>query len=435
VSLEPGIVRNAPEEAQSNPIFSFYGDDFTGSTDALEALAVSGVPAVLFLDPPDAGQLRKFSGCRAVGIAGESRSRPPSWMRESLAPAFERLREIGAPIVQYKVCSTFDSAPETGSIGCAIEIGREVFGNQCVAVVPAAPLLQRYVVFGNLFAAGGGTIHRIDRHPSMRQHPTTPMDEGDLILHLSRQTERHIAGVNLVELRSGSFRRPADVEIAVFDGLDVNDMAQTAGLVWKHRNTPQVFVVGSSGFTYGLMDYWRAQGCLPAASTPVGTSLRSQGRLLVLAGSCSAATEVQIRSALRSGFHGIRLNPADLNASSVEMEAVIQLAAGRSVILYSALGTASRVEVADRPALSRAMGKLLRNVILASGVTRVVVAGGDTSSFAARELGITALTFSAPLARGAPLCRAQGWPGELELVLKGGQIGPPAFFEDVLAWG
>ena len=173
------------------PIFSFYGDDFTGSTDALEALAANGVAAVLFLRSPDADDLAKFRECRAIGIAGESRSRPPEWMRGTLPTVFERLREIGAPVVQYKVCSTFDSSPETGSIGCALEIGQEVFGSRPVAVAPAAPLLERYVVFGNLFAAGGDGIYRIDRHPAMREHPITPMDEGDLLLHLGRQTAGH----------------------------------------------------------------------------------------------------------------------------------------------------------------------------------------------------------------------------------------------------
>jgi 3-oxoisoapionate kinase len=80
------------------------------------------------------------------------------------------------------------------------------------------------------------------------------------------------------------------------------------------------------------------------------------------------------------------------------------------------------------------MGKLLRNVILASGVTRVVVAGGDTASHAVRELDIAALTYRAPLARGAPLCRAHGWRGNLELVLKGGQVGPEDFFQKVKLW-
>src|SRR5215475_7395882 len=101
------------------PIFSFYGDDFTGSTDALEALALNGVETVLFLRIPTNEDLKQFAACRAIGIAGDSRSRTPEWMRQNLPPVFERLRQIGAPIVQYKICSTFDSSPETGSIGCA----------------------------------------------------------------------------------------------------------------------------------------------------------------------------------------------------------------------------------------------------------------------------------------------------------------------------
>jgi uncharacterized protein YgbK (DUF1537 family) len=416
------------------PIFSFYGDDFTGSTDTLEALAVNGLPAVLFLRLPDAEDLCRFAGCRAIGIAGESRSRPPEWMRRDLPPVFERLREIGAPVVQYKVCSTFDSSPGTGSIGCAIEIGQEVFGVRCVGVAPAAPLLERYVVFGNLFAAGADGIHRIDRHPAMRAHPITPMDESDLLLHLGRQTTRRLALVNVLELRGGAFTWPENAEVVLFDGLEPADMAQAARRIWDLRVTAQTFVVGSSGLTYGMLDYWRAQGWLPdSAGSLSGSSVRGDGRLLVLAGSCSPVTERQIRTALRSGFHGIRLNPADLNAAA-EGEAVTQLKAGRNVILYSALGVGDRVAVQDQPALAASMGKLLRKVILASGVKRVVVAGGDTASHATRELGISALTFSAPLVRGAPLCRAHGWPGDLELVLKGGQIGPESFFEEVQSW-
>jgi uncharacterized protein YgbK (DUF1537 family) len=424
---------------QDKPIFSFYGDDFTGSTDALEALAVNGVRAVLFLRTPTADDLCKFHGCRAVGIAGESRSRSPEWMRSALPAVFERLREIGSPVVQYKVCSTFDSSPETGSIGCALEIGQGVFGVRYVGVVPAAPLLGRYVAFGNLFAAGGDGIHRgiyrIDRHPAMREHPITPMNESDLQLHLGRQTERRVALVNVLELRGDSFQWPADAGAVLFDGIEPNDVAQAARRIWEHRHTSQTFVVGSSGLTYGMLDYWRAQGWLPNSDPVPGVgTIRKDGRLLVLAGSCSPATERQIRTALRAGFYGIRLNPLELNEPAAEGEAAAQLAAGRNVILYSALGFSDRAEIKDRLALATAMGRLLRKVMLATRVNRVLVAGGDTASHAARELGISALTFAAPLVRGAPMCRAHGWPGDLELVLKGGQIGPERFFEDVQSW-
>jgi hypothetical protein len=39
------------------------------------------------------------------------------------------------------------------------------------------------------------------------------------------------------------------------------------------------------------------------------------------------------------------LDPADLNPPAAEAEALAQLAAGQSVILYSALGPSDRVEI------------------------------------------------------------------------------------------
>ena len=414
------------------PVFSYYGDDFTGSTDALEALALNGVGTVLFLKTPDDADLRRFSHCKAVGIAGDSRSRTPGWMDKHLPPIFGRLREIGAPVVQYKVCSTFDSSPSTGSIGRALKIGLDVFGGRWAPVVPAAPLLRRYVLFGNMFAAGDGAIHRIDRHPTMKLHPVTPMDESDLRLHLSRQTELPIALADLLSIRNGTPSIPEEARAVIFDGLEPADSVRTAEILCETQSQPQIFAVGSSGFTHGMLQYWRSRGWIPepAPCTPPERT----GRLLVLSGSCSPATARQIQTALRAGFHGIRLNPAKPSWPDAQREAVRELAAGRSVILYTALGPEDCAEVPDRQDLAISMGRLLESVIRETQVTRAVVAGGDTSSHAIRKLNLTALTFAAPLAKGAPLCRAHGWDGALELVLKGGQMGSDDFFEKVMSW-
>ena len=50
---------------------AFYGDDFTGSTDALEVLAFAGLNCALFLDVPDEQTLREFGPFDAIGVAGE----------------------------------------------------------------------------------------------------------------------------------------------------------------------------------------------------------------------------------------------------------------------------------------------------------------------------------------------------------------------------
>ncbi len=116
---------------------AFYGDDFTGSTDVLEALSLAGWKTLLFLEPPGPQELASFDGLDAIGIAGNSRSWPPETMELRLAPVFERIRALSPRMVHYKICSTFDSSPEVGSIGRALEIGRRVFGARLVPILAA----------------------------------------------------------------------------------------------------------------------------------------------------------------------------------------------------------------------------------------------------------------------------------------------------------
>ena len=90
--------------------------------------------------------------------------------------------------------------------------------------------------------------------------------------------------------------------------------------------------------------------------------------------------------------------------------------------------------VAGKTPTAGVLGSLLLELIRRSGVRRALVAGGDTSSHAVRRLGMEALTFAGLLSPGAPLCR--GYSSDplvdgLELVLKGGQVVPPEFFEMV----
>jgi 3-oxoisoapionate kinase len=163
---------------EQNILLAFYGDDLTGSTDALEFICRTGAKAVLFMEPPTAAQLRNYPGLQAYGIAGHTRALTLQEMEEELLPAFNAIKKTGARHVHYKVCSTFDSTPTIGSIGKAIDIGAAIFQNKFVPVLGGMPALGRYCLFGNLFARMGigsnGKIYRLDRHPSMSKHPVTP---------------------------------------------------------------------------------------------------------------------------------------------------------------------------------------------------------------------------------------------------------------------
>jgi uncharacterized protein YgbK (DUF1537 family) len=429
--------------AAGGPLFSFYGDDFSGSTDSLEALALNGIDSVLFIGNPEERHVSRFHHYRGIGVAGESRSQTPEWMGQYLPPVFRRLKEFGAPVCQYKVCSTFDSSPEIGSIGRALEIGKEIFGTPYVPVGIAAPMLKRYVVFGNLFAAADGAIHRIDRHPTMRRHPVTPMEEGDLRLHLGLQMKGKIGLMDVLSLGSSSAAARLDDVLSekpaaiLFDGLDQNSLFQTARLIWRSCPMARTFMVGSSGLTHAMIDYWRSEGWIDAA--PPMAEADPVERLIVISGSCSPATERQIRWALAHGFDGFRLDlsgAADGTVWNTVLDgALAALRAGRSVVLYSALGPADHRADVRRDELGCHMGVLLRKLLIRTGVRRAVVAGGDTSSHAGRQLGLYAVTMSAPLVPGGPLCRGYADDPQLdglEIVFKGGQVGPDDFLGMVL---
>ena len=85
---------------------------------------------------------------------------------------------------------------------------------------------------------------------------------------------------------------------------------------------------------------------------------------------------------------------------SLLADALDALHRGRSVVLYTALGPRG---LARRGASGERLGTLLRDLILRSGVRRIVVAGGDTSTHAVRKLGISALTFAGLTVPGAPV--------------------------------
>jgi 3-oxoisoapionate kinase len=437
-------------------LISYYGDDLTGSTDVMEALSLCGVPTVLFMSEPDAALLARFAACRAIGLAGIARSETPAWMDTHLAAAFKWLKGLNAALCHYKVCSTFDSSPGIGSIGRAIEIGRKVFGDAPVPLVVGAPQLKRYSAFGHLFAAYQGRTYRIDRHPVMSRHPVTPMHESDLLLHLAAQTGLKGGLVDLATLQAGRGRGAAEqlerdgAEMILFDVASAETQKAAGAALWRMRERSR-FVAGSSGVEYALMAEWTDQGLASGRANYAGAG--AVDRLAVVSGSVSPTTERQISHALANGFDGIALDPIELvseRGDEANERAIgagnASLAAGRSVILYTALGPqADRGAEIDREQgarhrLGRNLGAILRRLVAEQGLKRAVIAGGDTSSHALGQLGVEALTVKVPLPEtpGSPLCVAHSRDcvvDGLQIALKGGQIGGDAYFETIRLGG
>lgn len=403
------------------PVLAFYGDDFTGSGATMEVLTFAGLPAVLFLDPPTPDDLARFPHARAVGLAGDARTWSPERMRAELPAIFASLRALGAPLLHYKLCSTLDSAPHIGSIGAAAEIA--LAPGEIAPLVVAAPQIGRWQAFGTLFArAGDGRIYRLDRHPTMARHPVTPMDEADVRRHLARQTTLPLALVDLLALKSGSARLPTE-GIAAIDVIDDETLAAAGALLWQ----AQGFVLGSQGVEYALTAHWRGTGLLPPP--PTLAPLAPAERVAIVSGSCSPTTADQIAAAEGAGFAIVDLAPDAPDWAAAAAAALAALRDGRSPLVATSRG-ANAPDA--NPDLGSGLGRLLDRLIRESGVSRTVIAGGDTSSHGARALGLTALTAETPIAPGAALLHGHRRSGPpIELVLKGGQMGPPDFFARV----
>ena len=460
----------------SKLLLIFYGDDFTGSTDALEQLTLAGVRAALFIEPPTSRQLARFKNLQAVGVAGMTRSLAPDAMRRELRPALKQLKALGARHVHYKVCSTFDSSPAIGSIGCVIGVAAKIFRAPFVPLLVAAPALGRYTVFGNHFARYGigsaGAIHRLDRHPSISKHPITPMIEADLRLHLAKQTKKRIGLFDILKLalppkeaRAALKKILADKpDVVLFDALYAEQLELIGELLDDYATSQRpLFSVGSSGIEMALSVHWRKAG---TSRCDVQSAQRADStkQILIGSGSCSPVTAGQIAWALKRGFAEVALDTATL-ATEKNIERVIEQAAadttkhlqsGRSVIVHTSRGgkdprLAATAKIFKRRGLQAfeartvgaiifgsALGAVMRGALKQSKVRRLCIAGGDTSSYAARELGIEALEMIAPLTPGAPLCRAHAPDSPvdgLEVVFKGGQVGAEDYFATVKRGG
>ena len=425
----------------------WYGDDFTGASDTLATLAGAGLRAMLFFGVPSPQHLRDAGPLDALGIAGAARAMDPAAMTAELEPVGRFLASLGAPVLHYKCCSTFDSSPTVGSLGVAIDVLKRNVRNAFVPVVGGQPSLGRYCAFGNLFATAGsdGAVHRIDRHPTMSRHPVTPMAEADLRRHLALQG---LANIALIDTRTlaGADDDALDAAIAsaladepdavLFDAMQQDDLARIGGVIWQRALREPLARARCqqrrAGADRALARAWRT-----ARADADTTIARAEGPVFVLAGSQSPVTARQIEAARsQASERAARFECMTIDVDAIvrqpsALEALARTCAdvaerGQHVLAHTAPAQAGGPAAQD---VAAACGRLLARVLdLAPRVRRVGVAGGDSSSFAVQALGAWALSYAGTLAPGVALTRVHADAPRLnglELMLKGGQMGPP----------
>lgn len=426
--------------------YAWYGDDFTGAADTLATVAAAGLRTALFLSPPDEAQLQRLGPLDALGIAGTARALAPEAQATELQPVAACLQAMQPAVTHYKCCSTFDSVAEVGNLVRGVQALRRPDHHLPLQILGGQPSLGRFCAFGHLFAAAGqgGEVHRLDRHPTMSRHPVTPMHESDLRRHLAAQG---LAPTALIDLRLLDAADDAIAEAALqavqdaagpavlWDATRPEHLARIGRLWWRRAEQRQALLaLGASSVAQALMSGWPG---LRAEASPADVVAPAVGPVLVMVGSRSPVTALQADRAA-SAFTVV---PLELSPGLASPEALDRLAArcaGALVEGGSVMARTGAVDPGGPPALevAQATARFVSRVLsLAPQLRRVCIAGGDTSSWALRALKPWALQWAGSLAPGVPLLRARADEARidgLELVLKGGQMGPEDLFERVV---
>ena len=413
------------------PLLGCIADDFTGATDLANTLVKGGMSAVQVIGLPT-GPLPEAD---AVIIALKSRTAPPAAAVADSLAACEALLAAGARQIFFKYCSTFDST-EHGNIGPVADALVRRLECGFALANPAFPTNGRTVYQGFLFV--GGTLLN---ESGMENHPLTPMRDANLVRLLGRQTTGSVGLVPFATVAQGvAMIRGAMVALkeagrryAIVDAVTDAHLVAIGEAAEHHA-----LITGGSGIAMGLPANVRRAGLLAergdAAALPAVT-----GHAAVLAGSCSRATLGQIGYA-RDHAHTLELNAlATPDAAALTAQALdwVDGKLGDAPVVIAASAPPAQVAALQTKLGRDAAGALIEQALaaiakalVARGVRRLVVAGGETSGAVVFGLGVTALRIGPEIDPGVPWTWAAspGVPGGLHLALKSGNFGARDFF-------
>ena len=412
-------------------------DDLTGATDLAIMLTRAGMRTLQVMEVPDGSDDKALAGYDAIVVALKTRTCPVDEAIDRSRRSAEALLALGARQLFFKYCSTFDSTDQ-GNIGPVAEALMARLGADLALVCPAFPTNKRTVYMGNLFV---GEVPLAES--PMKDHPLTPMRDSSLVRVMQRQSKGKVGLVPYPVVEKGRMAigeafaaaRKRGERFVVVDAITDRDLIEMGAAA-----ADMPLITGGSGVALGLPANFVAQGLMKPAEAPTNISA-PKGRSAILAGSCSEATRGQVATAKAAGIPACEIDPLKLSTGAQSERTILDWIGGqpkdKPFLVYSSAEPAA-VKAAQDQLGREAAGHLVERTLaavagalVAGGVTRLIVAGGETSGAVVNGLGVTALEIGPEIDPGVPWTRAVG--KELVLALKSGNFGAPDFF--VKAWG
>lgn len=416
-------------------LLGVIADDFTGASDIANTIAKGaggegGLKAVQFLGVPVSPAP---ADCEAGIVSLKSRSIPVAEAVAQSLAALDWLLAQGCRQIVFKYCSTFDSTKE-GNIGPVAEALAARLGVKGVLACPAFPGAGRTVYRGHLF------VNDAPLHESgLEHHPLNPMTDANLVRWLRHQTKTPVGLVNWPAVVQGAKNVRQALANAAGRGetLVIADAIRDEDLlVLGEALDDSPLVTGGSGIALGLPRNFIRKG-LARGGAVVGRAI--SGPEAILAGSCSRATLSQVAHHEKAGHPVWNIDvEAVMNGGlgAKDLIAFLQREAGRAPLVYSSSPpeTVQALQARfGREAVAHRLDALFAETALglvAAGLRRLVVAGGETSGAVVSALGLDALTIGPEIDPGVPVLTTVD--GQLALALKSGNFGAVDFFTKTL---
>ncbi len=410
-------------------------DDFTGATDLANTLVRNGMRTIQVIGVPDGVDVP--ADAEAIVIALKSRTAPPVEAVGQSVASCRWLQQAGARQIYLKYCSTFDSTDE-GNIGPVADALRAELRTDFATICPAFPETGRTIYLGHSFV---GDVLLSDS--PMRHHPLTPMTDANLVRVLGRQTKASVGLVPIATVRKGpaamrdafdALRRKG-IAYAVVDAIEDEDLRRIGAAC-----SDLALVTGGSGAAMELPENFRRAGLLAARAGAEGLP-DVGGKGAVLSGSCSPATLAQVEH-MRARRPALKLDPLALaERGEVAISEALAWAAAEletgPILIYASAAPESVNAVQAKLGRARA-GSLVEHALaalarglVAAGVRRLVVAGGESSGAVVQALGVQALRIGPQIDPGIPATVSLGGTS-LALALKSGNFGAEDFFVKAL---
>lgn len=408
-------------------------DDFTGATDLASMLARSGVNVSLRIGVPLS---TPENTAEIEVIALKTRSISASKAIEESLSALKWLKEAGAKKYFFKYCSTFDSTAE-GNIGPVSEaLMNELKVDQTI-YCPAFPENGRSIYMGNLFVG-----QKLLSESSMKDHPLTPMNDSNLMRLLSAQVSRRVgladrkvvnSGVNSLKEKLISLKEN-DVPHVIVDAVADTDLDTIASACQDMD-----FITGGSALAMPLAEFYKASGKISANDNSFMNKKLNTGSI-ILSGSCSEMTIIQVKNFIQRGAAAFQLDPIDLAENGVKkvLDWLSSQDFTKNIIIYATSDPDTVKKVQAELGVDMA-GKIveqgLSECAIAArelGIKNFIIAGGETSGAITKALNVRQLDIGIEIAPGVPWTFSGKRNNQIALSLKSGNFGSEEFFTEAL---